>query len=183
MSNIKIELGHPIIDGMPLSFRAPCNCNKVTGIKVEWQDGDDGYFIVFSFADAHGNDLTGLGNLFAAGAMVRVVLDIPNAKAFIQNADTNAYIEGTFIKTVNGTAPDKNGNVEVKGGATKEEVLAAIPSATSAAFKRSGTTITVTMPMDDGSTRTDVISLDTDGYPTSVTSEGATIPISWEGFE
>lgn len=96
MANIKIELGHPIIDGMPLSFRAPCNCNEVNGIKVQWQDGEDSYFIEFTFADAHGNDLTGLGNLFAEGAMVRVVLDIPNAKAYIQNADTNAYLEGQF---------------------------------------------------------------------------------------
>lgn len=94
MANIKIEMGHPVIDGMPLSFRAPCNCNEVNGIKVVWQDGDGSYFIDFTFADAHGNDLTGLGNLFSTGAMVRVVLDTTNAKAFIQNADTNAYLEG-----------------------------------------------------------------------------------------
>ena len=96
MANIKIELGHPIIDGMPLSFKAPCNCTEVTGIKVSYQDGEDTAFIVFSFADAHGNDLTGLGNLFAANAMVRVVLDPSSAKAYIQNADTNAYLEGRF---------------------------------------------------------------------------------------
>lgn len=96
MANIKIELGHPIIDGMPLSFRAPCNCTEVNGIKVSYPDGEDTAFIVFSFADAHGNDLTGLGNLFAANAMVRVVLDPSNAKAYIQNADTNAYLEGRF---------------------------------------------------------------------------------------
>ena len=60
MANIKIELSHPIIDGMPLSFKAPCNCTEVTGIKVSYPDGDDTAFIVFSFADAHGNDLTGL---------------------------------------------------------------------------------------------------------------------------
>lgn len=96
MANIKIELGHPIIEGMPLSFRAPCNCTEVNGIKVSYPDGEDTAFIVFSFADAHGNDLTGLGNLFAANAMVRVVLDPSNAKAYIQNADTNAYLEGKF---------------------------------------------------------------------------------------
>lgn len=96
MANIKIELGHPVIDGMPLSFRAPCNCTEVTGIKVSYPDGEDTAFIVFSFADAHGNDLTGRGNLFAANAMVRVVLDISSAKAYIQNADTNKYLEGKF---------------------------------------------------------------------------------------
>lgn len=96
MANIKIELGHPVIDGMPLSFRAPCNCTAVSGIKVSYMDGDNTAFIVFSFVDAHGNNLAGLGNLFAAGAMVRVVLDISGAKAYIQNADTNKYLEGRF---------------------------------------------------------------------------------------
>lgn len=112
MANIKIELGHPIIDGMPLSFRAPCNCNEVTGIKVKWHDGDEAYFIVFSFADSHGNDLTGLGNLFATGVMVRVVLDVPNAKAFIQNADTNAYLEAQLASK----APAGFGLGESQGG-------------------------------------------------------------------
>ena len=96
MSSIKIELGSPIIDGMPLSFRAPCNCNAVTGLKVCYRDDEVTDFIFCTFADAHGNDLTGLGNLFAAGAMVRVVLDTVNEKAYIQNADTNAYLEGKF---------------------------------------------------------------------------------------
>ena len=98
MANIKIELGHPIIDGMPLSFRAPCDCNETEGIKVIYTDGEDTRFVVFTFADAHGNDLTGIGNLFAKGAMVRVILDIPNAKAYIQNADTNAYLEERLSK-------------------------------------------------------------------------------------
>lgn len=98
MANIKIELGHPVIEGMPLSFRAPCNCTEVNGIKVSYPDGEDTEFIVFSFADAHGNNLAGLGNLFAANAMVRVVLDPSKAKAYIQNADTNAYLEGELAK-------------------------------------------------------------------------------------
>ena len=96
MANIKIELGHPVIEGMPLSFRAPCNCTEVNGIKVTYPDGENTAFIVFSFADAHGNNLAGLGNLFTANAMVRVILDPSKAKAYIQNADTNKYLEGRF---------------------------------------------------------------------------------------
>ena len=49
-----------------------------------------------SFADAHGNDLGDLDNLFAEGAMVKVILDTDTNKAFIQNADTNAYLEKKF---------------------------------------------------------------------------------------
>ena len=96
MANIKIELSLPIIDGMPLSFKAPCDCVAVTGIKVEYPEGDSTVSKVFTFADAHGNELTGIGNLFTAGAMVRVILDTDTNKAFLQNADTNAYLEGRF---------------------------------------------------------------------------------------
>jgi hypothetical protein len=67
---------------------------------------------VFTFKDAHKNELTGIDNLFAAGAYVKVILDVNNASAYIQNADTNAYIERTFAKTVNGVTPDSTGNVE-----------------------------------------------------------------------
>ena len=52
----------------------------------------------FLFADAHGNDLTGIGHLFAKDAIVKVLLNLDERKAYIQNADTNAYIEGTFAK-------------------------------------------------------------------------------------
>ena len=38
--------------------------------------------------------MTGLGKLFAAGAYVKVILDVTNGYAYIQNADTNAYLEG-----------------------------------------------------------------------------------------
>lgn len=113
MANIKIELGHPIIDGMPLSFRAPCDCNETEGIKVIYTDGEDTRFVVFTFADAHGNDLTGIGNLFAKGAMVRVILDIPNAKAYIQNADTNAYLEQRLAAA--GTGGAKLNEIDFSG--------------------------------------------------------------------
>lgn len=93
MANIKIELNGPIFDGQPLSFKAPCNCTAVTGINVVSLDGEKTVSNVFTFTDAHGNTLTGIGNLFAAGAMVRVILDTSAKKAYIQNADTNAYLE------------------------------------------------------------------------------------------
>lgn len=101
MANIKIALDYTIIDGQPLSFKAPCDCTAVTGIKVEYPDGESTVSTVFSFADAHGTTLAGLGNLFAKGAMVRVLLDTGSNKAYIQNADTNAYLEAQL----NGKAP------------------------------------------------------------------------------
>ena len=50
---------------------------------------------VFAFKDAHGNDLTDL-DTFKANAMVKVILNTTDHTAYIQNADTNAYLESRF---------------------------------------------------------------------------------------
>jgi hypothetical protein len=68
------------------------------------------------FADAHGNNVGDIDHLFAEDVVVKVILDVTKGMAFVQNADTNAYIESTFVKTVNGVRPDENGNVNVAGG-------------------------------------------------------------------
>ena len=96
MANVKIALQFAAFDGQPLTFKAPCDCAHVTGIKVEYPNGEDTAFQVFTFADAHGNDVGDLDNLFAEGSMVKVILDTDTNRAFIQNADTNAYLERKF---------------------------------------------------------------------------------------
>lgn len=90
MSNIRVDLSYAIADGSEVVFSAPCNCNEITGLKVYHSDGSK----VFTFKDAHGNNLTGIGNLFSKGALVKAILDVTNGYAFLQNADTNAYLEG-----------------------------------------------------------------------------------------
>lgn len=89
MANIRVDLEHEIIDGQPITFAAPCNCSAVTGLKVYHSGGSK----VFTFKDAHGNALTGLGNLFSKGSYVKAILDTTNGFAYLQNADTNAYLE------------------------------------------------------------------------------------------
>lgn len=92
MAKIKIVPGCPLCDGLSVMFKAPCNCNEVDGVIVNGRE--------FSFRDAHGNDLTGLGNLFNVGAVVKVLLDTVNGYAYIQNADTNSYIENEFGRKI-----------------------------------------------------------------------------------
>ncbi len=92
MANIKVELGMAPIDGQPIIFAAPCNCDEVDGLRVFYPGGSR----IFEFCDAHGNLLTGIGNLFAKGAYVKAVLDVENKYAYLQNADTNKYLEDRF---------------------------------------------------------------------------------------
>ena len=104
MANIKITLESPIFDGVAVTFRAPCDCSDISGLIVYWIDAteDDSGTTrqTFTFKDAHGNDLTGIGNLFSAGSVVKAILDTENGYAYLQNADTNKYVEDTFLKRV-----------------------------------------------------------------------------------
>ena len=142
MANIRVDLNKTIKDGSAIVFRSPVDCSAITGLVV--------YYVAeygaitskeFVLADAHGHNVGDIDHLFAENAVVKVILDVTAGMAYVQNADTNAYIERTFIKTVNGVQPDENGNVKIAGdgnicvidatngwssiGMTYEEILAA----------------------------------------------------------
>ena len=90
--NVRVNLNYPIYDGAEIVFKAPCDASEVTGLIVYYPGGVD----MFSFADAHTNDLGHIDELFAAGAVVKVILDTDAKMAFVQNAVTNAYLEKKF---------------------------------------------------------------------------------------
>lgn len=89
MDYIKISTPYPVYDGMPVTFVAPCDCNEALGLTVNAKN--------FVFTDAHGNTLTGIGNVFGAGAYVKVLLDVTNGRAYIQNGDNNSYQQGRIV--------------------------------------------------------------------------------------
>ena len=95
MANLKVDVYEPIRDGMEVKFRTPCDCSAVTGLTVYSQDEETGEWVTngFKLTDAHGVDIGSLGNLFASGVLVKVMLDTTNRKAYILNADTNSYLE------------------------------------------------------------------------------------------
>lgn len=122
MANIKIELDYPLTDGMSLTFKAPCDNTAVTGLKVYYPEvGESGTTTTsktFTFKDAHLNTISALGNLFSEGATVVVVVDTNNSYAFIQNADTNGYLENKVTSVAKGgtgatTAKDAAKNLSV----------------------------------------------------------------------
>lgn len=95
MANISVNSPVPVYDGQPLTFRSPADCSAISGLIVHYHDGKVATSKAFQFADAHGNNV-GDYDLFAADALVKVILDTDTSLAFVQNADTNAYLEGRF---------------------------------------------------------------------------------------
>ena len=94
MSNIRVDLSTPIYDGAEVVFRSPVDCSQVTGLIVYYNGGSQ----EFVFADAHGNDVGDIDHLFAEDVVVKVILDVTTSMAFVQNADTNAYLENRFAE-------------------------------------------------------------------------------------
>lgn len=114
--NIRVDFNKPIQDGTEVIFRSPVDCSQVTGLIVYYTgEAGDTASMEFAFADAHGNNVGDIDHLFAENVVVKVILDVSTGMAFVQNADTNAYIERTFVKTVNNIAPDEAGNVNTGG--------------------------------------------------------------------
>ena len=95
--NIRVDLNTSIKDGTEVVFRSPVDCSQVTGLKV-YHIGADGNTASqeFVLADAHGNNVGCIAHLFAEDVVVKVILDVTTSMAFVQNADTNAYLEGRF---------------------------------------------------------------------------------------
>lgn len=89
MAYIKINTNYPVYNGRPITFVAPCDCTEAEGITVGSTN--------FVFKDAHGATLTGIGNVFSEGALVKVILDVTGGSAYIQNGDNNSYQQTRFI--------------------------------------------------------------------------------------
>ena len=94
--NIRVDLNTPIYDGAEVVFRSPVDCSQVTGLIVYYPENGNSASKEFAFADAHGNNVGDIDHLFAENVAVKVILDVTTSMAFVQNADTNAYLEGRF---------------------------------------------------------------------------------------
>lgn len=94
--NIRVDLNTPIKDGMEVPFRSPVDCSQVTGLILYYPENGSTASKEFTFADAHGNNVGDIDHLFAENVVVKVILDVTTGMAFVQNADTNAYLEGRF---------------------------------------------------------------------------------------
>ena len=96
--NIRVDLNTPISDGTEVVFRSPVDCSQITGLIVYYQENGNTASKEFALADANGNNVGDIDHLFAEDVVVKVILDVKNSMAFVQNADTNAYLEGRFAE-------------------------------------------------------------------------------------
>ncbi len=94
--NIRVDLNAPIKDGAEVIFRSPVDCSQVAGLKVYYPEEGQTASREFMLADAHGNNVGDIDHLFAENVVVKVILDCTTGMAFVQNADTNAYLEKRF---------------------------------------------------------------------------------------
>lgn len=95
MANIHVVLDTTISDGSKLKFRTPCDSTEIEGLEVKTpaKNGVGTVIKKFVFKDAHGAELSGVGNLFVGGVLIEVLLDVTHGVAYIKNADTNSYVE------------------------------------------------------------------------------------------
>lgn len=91
--NIRVDLETPIADGTEVVFRSPVDCSQITGLIVYYKEDGKTASKEFALADAHGNNVGDIDHLFAENVVVKVILDLTTNMAFVQNADTNAYLE------------------------------------------------------------------------------------------
>lgn len=93
MANIRVDVDGIITDGQSVTFKAPCDCSEIEGLKIYYIKDKVRVGELFTMKDSRVQNLSTVNNLFAAGAYVTVVLDTVNKRAFLQNAATSGYIE------------------------------------------------------------------------------------------
>lgn len=81
--------------------------------------------------------------------------------------------QADYIKNKPPISVDQNGYTVIEG----------LPMATNMAMVKVDNTITVTVGLQGDQTSTSVITLNADGYPTDVTTDGLACTLSWEGFD
>lgn len=106
MAMIEVSLNHPIWDGEEIRFKAGCDSSTAEGLKVTYPVDEEGALQskTLVFKDAHGADISSTADVFSLGSYVTVVVDATNSAAYVQNADTNSYLESK-VQSYTATLP------------------------------------------------------------------------------
>lgn len=117
MANIRVDVGFTIKDGCDIAFKAPCDASAVTGLTVYYPNLN-GVIVSqsFTFKDANCNNIGNINNLFKSGALIKATLDTENNSVYIQNADTNAYLERRFGEKLDISGGTLTGELRICNG-------------------------------------------------------------------
>ena len=87
MGKIKITLpGNEIpVNGKSVSFVAPCDCISTSCLVI---DGED-----YAVTNALNENISGEGGYWEAGALITVILDVTNKKAYLQSSTAGSEIK------------------------------------------------------------------------------------------
>ena len=117
MANIRINFRRAPLDGQVVTFKAPCNASDITGLIIYYpNENSEVVSNEFTLTDANGGDIGIVDHIFAEGSIVKVILDTDTNNAYVQNSDTNTYIEGrlgdlqTYIDDVYAGSADADHN-------------------------------------------------------------------------
>lgn len=77
--NITLPEGSSVCNGKQITFRAPCDCTGVERLAIDGEIYDLLNII---------NESVSTGNIFVDGALVSVILDTENNRAYIQNVSS-----------------------------------------------------------------------------------------------
>lgn len=100
MSKIKLNLDFTPVNGKQISFVAPCSSADTECLVI-----DD---VQYAIVDADGVSVAGLDNVWNSGALVSAILYVDTHRAFIQNANTNSYVEAKLVGCENHISDKKN---------------------------------------------------------------------------
>lgn len=112
MSKIAIHIGHPLVDGEHITFRAPCSSGDATGLKIYTptsHEDETEISTVYTMKDAVGTTVHSTAGLFDTGAYVTVSLDTTNSIAYLHNAKS-VYPngDGAALKINSESVPSDN---------------------------------------------------------------------------
>lgn len=143
MAYIRVDLRMTMFNGQAVTFKSPASCSGIEGLKIYYPAADGTTTSkTFALADAHGNNVGSI-DLFAANVIVKVILDTETSMAFVQNADTNSYLEGRFTEVASAASAAQT---------TANEAKAAIPTKTSQLTNDSGYLTSVPVTSVNGKT-------------------------------
>lgn len=136
-------------------------------------ESGESYYLVLERAD----EPTVTGTPLNAETFNKLISDLT---AMAEDAGIPLPSSATVGKYIRVKAVDTNGVITETEAA---EAVSDLPAVTAIDMVQSDSTITMTTTYEGDVTVESVITLDSEGYPTTIVTDGVSCAVTWEGFE